>query len=67
MAFEKAITTTQDAEKTEYYKECERILAEQAANVYIQDMSSLVALNSKYGGYVFYPLYVQDFAALYIK
>lgn len=67
VAFEKAITTTQDAEKTEYYKECERILAEQAANIYIQDMSSLVALNSKYGGYVFYPLYVQDFAALYIK
>ncbi len=66
-AFAKAITTTEDAKKTEYYKACERILAEEAANVYIQDMANLVALNSKYGGYVFYPLYVQDFAALYIK
>ncbi len=66
-AFARAIATTDDAEKTAYYKECERILAEDAANVYIQDMSSLVVLNNRYGGYVFYPLYVQDFAALYIK
>ena len=42
------------------------ILAEDAANVYIQDLPSLVALNKKYGGYEFYPLYVQDFAKLYI-
>ena len=51
---------------TEYYKECEKILAEDAANVYIQDLPSFVALNKKYGGYEFYPLYVQDFAKLYI-
>ena len=42
------------------------ILAEDAANVYIQDLPSFVALNKKYGGYEFYPLYVQDFAKLYI-
>ena len=47
-------------------KECEKILAEDAANVYIQDLPSFVALNKKYGGYEFYPLYVQDFAKLYI-
>ena len=44
----------------------EKILAEDAANVYIQDLPSFVALNKKYGGYEFYPLYVQDFAKLYI-
>lgn len=66
-AFMNAIASTDDAQKTEYYKECEQILANQAANVYIQDMACLVALNNKYGGYEFYPLYVQDFAALYIK
>ncbi len=66
-AFEKAITSTDDAKKTEYYKLCEEILAKEAANVYIQDMASMVALNSNYGGYIFYPLYVQDFAALYVK
>lgn len=66
-AFANAVASTDAEVQTEYYKECEQILAREAANVYIQDMACLVALNNKYGGYVFYPLYVQDFAALYIK
>lgn len=37
-----------------------------AANVYIQDLPYLVALNKKYAGYEFYPLYVQDVSKLYI-
>lgn len=61
-----AINTADDAKKTEYYKECETILAKTAANVYIQDLPEFVALNKKYGGYEFYPLYVQDFAKLYV-
>ena len=35
-------------------------------NVYIQDLPYLVALNKKYAGYEFYPLYVQDVSKLYI-
>ncbi len=66
-AYAGAQASTDDKEQTAYYQECERILAEQAANVYIQDMACLVALNKKYGGYEFYPLYVQDFASLYIR
>lgn len=65
-AYAAAKESADDAEKTKYYKECERILAEEAANVYIQDLPSFVALNKKYGGYEFYPLYVQDFAKLYV-
>lgn len=63
-AFNNAITSTDDAEKTKYYKECQRILAEDAANVYIQDLPEFVALNKKYTGYEFYPLYVQDVAKI---
>jgi len=63
-AFKKAILSTDDEEKTNYYKECERILSEDAANVYIQDLPEFVALNKKYTGYEFYPLYVQDIAKL---
>lgn len=63
-AFAKAQASIDDAEKTEYIKRCETILAEDAANVYIQDMPSFVALNKKYTGYEFYPLYVQDFSKL---
>ena len=65
-AFARAEAAVDDEEKTEAYKECERILAEHAANVYIQDLPCLVALNKKYAGYEFYPLYVQDIAKLYI-
>ena len=63
-AYNKAVSTSDDKEKTEYYKECERILSKEAASVYIQDLPEFVALNKKYTGYVFYPLYVQDVAKI---
>lgn len=66
-AFLNAVSTGDDAKQTEYYKECERILTSEAANVYIQDLPEYVALNKKYAGYEFYPLYVQDFSKLYIR
>lgn len=61
-----AMTTTNDEEKTAYYKECLQILAQDAANMYVQDLPEFIALNKKYAGYEFYPMYVQDFAKLYI-
>ncbi len=66
-AFARAKSSVDDAEKTRAYQDCERILAEEAANVYIQDLPSFVALNRKFGGYEFYPLYVQDYAKLFLK
>ncbi|MBE5895440.1 MAG: ABC transporter substrate-binding protein [Lachnospiraceae bacterium] len=65
-AFANAISTTDDALQTQYYQECMTILAEEAANVYIQDLPTFVAINENIGGYEFYPLYVQNFASLYI-
>ena len=65
-AYAKAAAATDDEEKTAAFKECETILAETAANVYIQDLPELVALNKKYAGYEFYPIYVQDISKLYI-
>jgi len=56
-----------DSKAVAYYKECETILAETAANVYIQDMCELVAIREGYAGYEFYPLYIQDFSKLYIE
>ncbi len=63
-AFDAAIAAVDDEEKTEHYHECERILAETAANVYIQDLPEFVALNKKFTGYTFYPLYAQDIAKI---
>lgn len=63
-ALANAIASTDDAEKTKYYKECQTILSTDAANVYIQDLPEFVAINKKYTGYEFYPIYVQDIAKL---
>ena len=63
-AFKNALAATDDSEKTMYYKECEKILSEDAANVYIQDLPEFVAINKKFEGYEFYPLYVQDMAKI---
>lgn len=54
-------------QQTELYKRLETILTEDAANVYIQDMAEFVALNNKYEGYEFYPLYVQDISKIKLR
>ena len=63
-AYAEAMAAVDDTAKTKAYKECERILAEDAANVYIQDLPCFVALRKNYTGYRFFPLYVQDIASL---
>lgn len=63
--FAEAISETDEEKQTELYKELEGILAERAANVYIQDLANLVAVSDHFGGYTFYPLYVQDMASIY--
>ncbi len=65
-AYARAQASVEDGERTEAFQECERLLTETAANVYIQDLAEFVALNKKYAGYEFYPLYVQDISKLYL-
>ncbi|CUX20328.1 ABC transporter substrate-binding protein [Clostridium sp. C105KSO13] len=64
--FKEAVSTTDEVQQTKLYKQLEGILAEKAANVYIQDLANLVAVSDKYDGYVFYPLYVQDMSTIYM-
>ncbi|MCR5302929.1 MAG: ABC transporter substrate-binding protein [Lachnospiraceae bacterium] len=63
-AYDKAMSETDDETRTQYFKECEKILSDKAANVYIQDMPEFVVIRKGYSGYKFYPLYVQDIAAI---
>lgn len=65
-ALNNARVSVDDEEKTACYKECLTILNDTAANVYIQDLAEFVAINKKYAGYEFYPLYVQDISKLYL-
>ena len=63
--YEQVKKSTDEKEQIQLYKEMETLLCEDAANVYIQDMASEVVLRKGYGGYEFYPLYVQDMAKIY--
>jgi len=61
----KAINEADDEAQTKLYKQLERNLTENAANVYIQDMADLVAVKKDIKGLVFYPLYVLDISTIY--
>ena len=63
--FAKAVSAASDAEQVEIYRQMERNLTENAANVYIQDMADLVAIRTGVEGLTFYPLYVLDVSTLY--
>ena len=62
--FEQATAAADDAEQTALYKEMEKNLTENAANVYLQDMADLVAVRKGVEGLTFYPMYVLDLSAL---
>lgn len=65
--YEESLSCTDDTARTQLYKDMEKILADRAANVYLQDMAEFVAVNKRIEGYTFYPLYVQDIAKLKLK
>jgi peptide/nickel transport system substrate-binding protein len=64
--FARAIMTVDPEERRSFYRRLQEILVEQAANVYIQDQAHFVAIRNNFGGYVFYPIYVQNVATLYM-
>ena len=63
--FEEAIGTADDAKQVKAYQRMEEILAEEAANVYIQDMADCVAMTPAFDGYESYPLYALDMSKVY--
>ncbi len=64
-AFENAMNTTDDEARVGYFNECQTILAEEAANVYVQDLPEFLALSKEYAGYEFYPMYIMDVSKIY--
>ena len=61
----KATAETDDAVRTQLYKDAAAILSEYAANAYIQDLPEYVAINKDLSGYTFYPLYKIDFLPIH--
>ncbi len=64
-AYATALSTTVESEQIEAFRQCQQILAEEAANVYIQDLADFVVMQKDVGGYEFYPLYVMDLSNVY--
>ena len=64
--FQQAINATDDATQTDLYKQMETMLADTAANEYIQDLCDLVAMRQDLGGLKFYPIYVLDLSTVYL-
>ena len=62
--YKAAAAAVDEEEAVALYKQCEKILADTAANVYIMDLPLFVAVRTGLEGYEFYPLYVQDFSTL---
>lgn len=54
-----------DEEQTTMYKDLEKNLTENAANVYIQDMADFVAVRDGLEGPDFYPIYVLDLSSFH--
>jgi len=64
--YDAALAETNMQKRIALYKEAQRIIAENAASVYIQDILYFIALRG-FAGAVDYPLYAIDFARIYRK
>jgi peptide/nickel transport system substrate-binding protein len=63
-----ALVEGDEEKRNALYKEAQRIVSENAASVYIQDiMGFWVFSDGRFGGVINYPLYVIDFAYMYRK
>lgn len=60
----RAASVTDTNQRAELYKECQQILVDDAASVFIQDPSILYAVNSKLSGMQIYPVTFFDMGSL---
>ncbi len=63
--YAKALLETDDAEQVRLFKEAQKIISDECASVYIQDIDSVVINSPAFGGFEAYPLYVDDYSAMY--
>jgi len=64
--YDASLIETDDEKRAALYREAQRIISDQAASVYIQDIVGFTVFRGgAFGGVVHYPLYILDFAPLY--
>lgn len=64
-AYDKAVNTVNEDEKIANFNEAQKILSDEAASVYIEDIATLTIYSKEFAGNKDYPLYVTDFSAIY--
>ena len=60
-----AILCADDAEQVQLFMDAQKILSDECASVFIQDIDSIIINSPAFGGFKSYPLYVDDYSALY--
>ena len=65
--YAQALAETNLDAKVQYYKDLQQILADDAASIYVQDPSNLLAINNQLTGYEFYPISAQDMSIVKYK
>lgn len=63
--YQQAFSSLDLSEKAEYYKQLQKILAEDAGTAFIQVPPITIAMDKELAGYKFYPVYVQDMSTVY--
>ena len=63
-AYAKAIADVDESAREKDFKECQKILSDEAASAYIQDIAYNLAYTKDFTGFVQYPLYATDFSAI---
>lgn len=64
-AYEAAASALNEEDRISGFKKCEKILTDDAASVYIEDISNILVYTNRFGGFASYPLYATDFSAIY--
>jgi len=66
--YDMILVETDENKRIVLYKEAQRIISDNAASVYIQDILGFKAFRAgAYGGVLNYPLFVSDFASMYAQ
>ncbi len=65
--YEQALAETDLDAKVDCYKQLQKLLSDDAASIYCQDPSNVLAINNKLEGYEFYPVSAQDMSLVKYK
>lgn len=63
-AYDKAVAEVDETKREQDFKDCEKILTDDAASAYLQDVANILVYRKGFSGYQGYPLYAVDFSAI---